>query len=209
MTASMNNNNEFLHDIIKIEYSNLGYLPGIPYHLISDREMFDAFLSGDITSHVETITDTLGVETSTIVVTNIENPTGYFVNQYPNLWGDMVLSSDPEVITVDDVYNNLMLKILSSIQTYLVYNTDIPDWVYSYMLGVVVSPYSSILDRHNLLVLLNADNVDDELTELSIKKCYEVSERWLRRTASSRKNYPTIFGEPHVFKALRLDNLIV
>lgn len=36
--------NMFIHDIIKIQYINEGYLPNYPYHMITDREMFDAFL---------------------------------------------------------------------------------------------------------------------------------------------------------------------
>lgn len=34
----------FIHDIIKIKYINEGYLPNYPYHMITDKEMFDAFL---------------------------------------------------------------------------------------------------------------------------------------------------------------------
>ena len=34
----------FIHDIIKLQYIGLGYLPNNPYHLTSDDEMFDAFL---------------------------------------------------------------------------------------------------------------------------------------------------------------------
>lgn len=37
----------FIHDIIKIQYINEGYLPNYPYHMITDREMFDAFLLED------------------------------------------------------------------------------------------------------------------------------------------------------------------
>ncbi len=35
------------HDIIKIQYSREGYLPDYPYHMISDREMFNAFICID------------------------------------------------------------------------------------------------------------------------------------------------------------------
>lgn len=33
----------FIHDIIKIKYIREGYLSNIPYHLVSDEEMFYAF----------------------------------------------------------------------------------------------------------------------------------------------------------------------
>src|SRR5574343_441788 len=38
----------FIHDIIKMEYVRQGYLPNFPYHLISDQEMFDAFIVFEI-----------------------------------------------------------------------------------------------------------------------------------------------------------------
>ena len=34
----------FLHDIIKIRYVREGYLPNHPYHMISDDDMFNAFM---------------------------------------------------------------------------------------------------------------------------------------------------------------------
>ena len=36
-----------IYDIAKINYSREGYLPDYPYHMISDREMFDAFINND------------------------------------------------------------------------------------------------------------------------------------------------------------------
>lgn len=36
-----------LHDIIKIRYVREGYLPNYPYHMISDDEMFEAFIPSD------------------------------------------------------------------------------------------------------------------------------------------------------------------
>lgn len=38
----------FVHDIVKIKYSDEGYLPYYPYHLISDEEMIDAFIRCDV-----------------------------------------------------------------------------------------------------------------------------------------------------------------
>ena len=34
----------FISNTIKIMYVNLGYLPNYPYHMISDKEMIDAFI---------------------------------------------------------------------------------------------------------------------------------------------------------------------
>lgn len=36
-----------IHDVAKILYSREGYLPDYPYHMISDREMFDAFINNE------------------------------------------------------------------------------------------------------------------------------------------------------------------
>lgn len=36
-----------IHDIIKINYIQSGYLPNYPYYLISDKEMINAFLAPD------------------------------------------------------------------------------------------------------------------------------------------------------------------
>ena len=36
-----------IHDVAKILYSREGYLPDYPYHMVSDREMFDAFINND------------------------------------------------------------------------------------------------------------------------------------------------------------------
>ena len=271
----MSDNREFLHNILKIQYSTMGYLPNLPYHLISDKEMLNAFLSGDVTyGQVGVYHDENNNEIPIIEVTDIKNPRGFFIDNYPYLWDDPTLAS---------VYKNLLVKIAAIIENFIfaidlkedlingvgdvnfdgkldnedvrlirayiggvisfselqqevadatkdgvvdvldvwyirrlisantyskLYSLDeIPDWVYSYMLGMVVGPYSSIQDRHNLLVLLDTDNIDDEFDLQSAQKCYETSDLWLKRTASSRKSYPTIFGEPHVFKALRLNKL--
>ena len=37
--------NSYIYNLIKIKYIREGYLPDLPYHLISDNEMYDAFLS--------------------------------------------------------------------------------------------------------------------------------------------------------------------
>ena len=34
-----------IHDVAKILYSREGYLPDYPYHMVSDKEMFDAFVN--------------------------------------------------------------------------------------------------------------------------------------------------------------------
>lgn len=98
----------------------------------------------------------------------------------------------------------------------------LPDWVYSYMLGSVISEHSSDIDRHDLLVLLDLDNVDDNFTEQAKKRCLSISKQWIKKiteenryvkilnpngTYSRYDGRPaTMFGESHVIKSLRLDS---
>lgn len=164
-----------IHDIIKMNYVREGYLPNHPYHLISDKEMFDAFLT---------------IKGSLID----ENMEGYFFDKYPCI--DSRLK---------DEYNKLIYDILTHIDAFEK-STDnsyvIPDWVYSYMLGQCVGPKSDTLDRHDLLVLLNLDNIDDEITPDVCQACWSISSKWVSKLNYKRE--PTMFGEPHVIKSLRL-----
>lgn len=167
-----------IHDIIKIVYVNQGYLPDLPYHLISDEEMFDAFIFAE---------------------------TNFFSDNYPCPRG------------MEIQYNELKSAIIYHIMQYKAYQTTdtsistyvIPDWVYSYMLGVVVSPTSPELDRHDLFVLLGMDNMDDEFTDAIYAEIYDKSKRWTYKLPVDEREYrpPTMFGEPHVIKSLRLLNL--
>ena len=82
---------------------------------------------------------------------------------------------------------------------------ELPEWVYSYMLGSVISINSSELDKHDLFVLMNMDNVDDEFTADISRCCYNLSKQWLSKIPHehNKSRAPTLFGEPHVIKYLR------
>ena len=72
----------FIHNNIKIKYVNLGYLPNWPYHLISDEEMFDAFMSNVVIDKSECRYD----ETSkSYVGSKLESGQGFFFDNYPLL----------------------------------------------------------------------------------------------------------------------------
>lgn len=166
-----------IHDIIKIKYITDGYLSDYPYHMISDQEMCNAF---------------------------IFNKPNYFDANYPCLNTDL-----------SKKYDDLKSAVIYHINAYL-FDSDncIPDWVYSYMLGTVISIHSSVLDIHDLLVPLGVDNINDEFTSQSQQACYNESVKWLAKVHTNRKvlyngNYindrpPTIFGEPHIIKSLRI-----
>lgn len=172
--------NDFIHDVIKIRYSDLGYLPNHPYHLISDKEMFNAFMNDP------TDLDSLC----------------YFNFMYP-----YPLSSDIMMTQ----YLDLRQNIYSEIQNWLNLskNYDLPTWIYSYMLGAAISNNSSISDKHDMLVLMNMDNKDDEITDSVTEQIYSISKNWLSKIKSrlDSERTPTLFGEPHVIKSLRLTAL--
>lgn len=193
-TAEQQSN--MIHDIIKIKYSKLGYLPSYPYHLISDKEMFDAFinLAGDTQSH-------------------------FFEDNYPNpfLQQDLIykkLNTQGEVVSevsLKEEYEKLKSYIIKIISAYLTYqgtesekNYTIPDWIYTYMLGEVVYNNSEYLDIHDTLALLGVDHIDNKFTNNDCALCYATSLKYIS-TLTSGIRPPTVFGEPHVIKQLRLE----
>lgn len=165
----------FIHDIIKIKYIREGFLPDYPYHLISDEEMFDAFLHSDKLC--------------------------YFKDMYPCI--DESLK---------DIYDTLILEIQYHIDVFLSDSTEsiiIPNWIYSYMLGATIGPNSNLYDIHDMLVMLGHDNVEDNITVEAYNEIYKVSLKYVRKLKEEEKLHrpPTIFGEPHVIKILRLEQV--
>lgn len=162
-----------IHDIIKIKYSREGFLPDYPYHLISDEEMFEAFLHPDKEC--------------------------YFYDNY--------LCIDD---TLRQYYDPLVEQIKYHLDAYLAStnkNRRLPDWVYSYMIGSTIGPNADQDDIHGLLVMMNLDNQDDELRVEAYNEMYKVSLKYIRKLKDEEKIHrpPTIFGEPHVMKILRLE----
>ena len=167
-----------IHDVIKIRYVDEGYLPNIPYHLISDAEMCDAFIKDSEDEDFWTYYYPL--------------PSEYLQTQYDELKSAILWHIDQLKTSTDPSYS-------------------MPDWVYSYMLGNVLSVNSSIYDLHYLLVMLDADNINDVFTPIAAAECYKVSKNWLGKIPTDQLDHrpPTIFGEPHVIKALRLQQVAV
>ena len=169
-----------IHDTIKINLIREGYLPNYPYHMISDAEMCDAFMSDD--------------------------NSGYFFDYYP---------------LIDDSLKGPYDDIVKAIRYYLAECKDpnvdeyqFPDWVYSYMLGSVISINSDPYDIQDLADLLNISIDYGDFSVLLATNCYRISREWLKKMsytssqASSDDDIdlrpPTMFGEPHVIKYLRL-----
>lgn len=181
-----------IHDIIKIKYVNLGYLKkNYPYHLISDEEMFNAFID-------------LGTDfKSSLVDPNVK----FFDSYYPNPFEESDVTYKDTSLSSE--YTRLKDYIVTSINNYLKYcDTDtpvtLPDWVYTYMLGEVIYNQSEYLDIQDCLTLLNCSNLDNEFTQDACLACYKTSLNYIS-TLTTGLRPPTVFGEPHVIKNLRLE----
>lgn len=189
------------HDIIKIKYTRLGYLPNYPYHLISDEEMFNAFIN-------------LSGDDSTSGSGDISEEEKFFNDNYPNPFAEEdieFIGAGGEKISLRSEYFRLKKYIIDTINQYLANqgtanaeNYTIPAWIYTYMLGEVIYNNSEYLDIHDLLVLLDSDNIDNELTPQICMKCYIESTKYIS-TLTTGIRPPTVFGEPHVIKQLRLE----
>ena len=185
----------FKHDIIKKMYSEQGYLPNYPYHLISDEEMFGAFIPLDCFS-IDTDTDSAQFDEDRWNRILNEDVSYYFIDNYPYIG-----------VRVKDEYFNVVTEIGYWILKYLGDSTiSIPDWVYSYMLGQVIGPNSSKQDIHDLLVMMRVDNLDDIFDETAGIQCVEFSTRWVNSIVDAEIEHRPItpFGEHHVVKYLRL-----
>ena len=171
-----------IKDTIKIYYVEEGYLPDYPYHLISDKEMCDAFLKLD---------------------DNQELTNCFFQYYYPLVVSPRLNNSFNPVT----VYYNLVDRLNAELD--IMRETkdpdyELPDWVYAYMIGAVIGPKSEQKDIHDMLVLLHLDNMDDEFTFDICKAIYDISCEWIKK-ANEEDRVPTIFGEHEVLKGLRLD----
>ena len=122
-----------------------------------------------------------------------EDNSGYFYDNYPLLDDSL---SEP--------YQNLVSGIRLHLDSYLKGESEIPEWVYSYMLGSVISINSDPYDIHDLFKLFNLDDIDGIFNSQLSSNCYNISKQWVKRNSSDNTRPATIFGEPHVIKALRL-----
>lgn len=193
-----------VHDILKIKYVNLGYIKkNYPYHLISDEEMFNAFID-------------LGTGfTSSLIDPDVR----FFDMYYPNPFApeDVYKRTNSEGKVIEEIniyqeYIKLRSYIISCIKEYLTYIGTpeeaqhlVPDWVYTYMLGEVVYNQSEYLDIQDTLALLGCSNIDNDFNKQACAACYGTSLKYIS-TLKTGLRPPTVFGEPHVIKQLRLEN---
>lgn len=168
-----------VHDLIKIKLVRAGYLPNYPYHLISDKEMCEAFISAN---SVDTSNLTYNRSRDIWEHIKLTNLTGSFFDEYPLL--DESLKPEYDTLTQCILYHICNLIFSNSSESSYV----LPDWVYSYMLGKVISINSSIADIHDLIYPLGIDNIDDLFTSDASYKCLEVSKDWVNKLSSSYIN---------------------
>jgi len=195
----------FIHDLIKVKYIQEGYTANYPPHLISDKEMIEAFLS-----YYDYDYRTLDEIEDGVVLTDDQRWERFLEGTEPCFFRDNYPLVDK---SLNDQYRKLVDEICFHITEFLESLEDqpkLPDWVYSYMLGYVIGPASSQLDKHYLLCLMGVDNTMDDYNLLAAKSCYEDSCYWLSRySANLYHRPPTMFGEPHVIKYLRLNSMEV
>lgn len=185
--------------------------------MISDSEMCDAFFNKD------------------------DETKSYFHNTYPrsiaeNVGPSYTLRDCKGKPILDDNGNEIketpyegLERVISYYMNKLKTTRDdeyvLPDWIYSYMLGDVISIHSSTLDIHDLIKPLGVDNIDDVFTPEAAKACYDKSKSWIKQhlidvwehndkgiianecTGCQNVRPPTMFGEPHVIKSIRLDSV--
>jgi len=188
----------FTHDIIKLRYSIEGYLPNYPPHLISDEEMFEAFIPLGYFDF-EPGKDVTMDQIMWNQFCSDDNP-HYFMDNYPMI-ADNLLAQYKQLVS-DIIYHIKMFLLDSSY--------SVPSWVYSYMLHSAIGPTSNKEDIHDLLVALMCDNIDDEYDEKACNACYNISCKYIGGLAKSARAYrpATMFGEPHVEKYLRMRDKI-
>ena len=221
-----------IDDNIKISLTEQGYLMNYPYHMVSISEMCEAFMNNKAAI--------LGDENSV--------GSGMFFDYYPFLGdtSDETMRQNYRQLVLSIQYH-LFCRMMTDEKTY-----PIPDWVYSYMLGAVISINSDKRDIHNLIYPLGVDNIDDDFDYAAEVACYKVSTDWVTKhhlpSASvpcdpalkeSFEEYigggsvlgtslfltyinnrptqeirggiilrpPTMFGEPHVVKSVRLSQI--
>lgn len=174
--------NSMLIDTIKIKYVELGYLPNWPYHMISDEEVLKAFIMNDVNFYTDNYCSS------------------------PDLWDIHINSIDllQELITV-------MKRAVSDV---LKHKIELPNWIYPYMLGEVVGPKSSTKDIDDLIELCNLKGIvpSGEMTPTLCTTLFKISYAWLMKIPQQQlideyHTVPSIFGEPHVIKSLRLAKL--
>ena len=131
------------------------------------------------------------------------SPDCYFGANYPLMY-DSLKSQYDELVSA--IYYHIEAHIDSKQD---VVPLAVPNWVYSYMIGAVIGPNSSQADIHDMLALINLDNLGGEFTQEVCNTCLDISTKWVKKLPPNKNEMrpPTIYGEPHVIKSLRITGI--
>ena len=163
-------------DNIKIKYSEEGYLPDYPSHLISNEEMCEAFLPSN--AAVKSAQE------------SGETIWSYFEMTYPLVNQELQSEYDTLVNAIKYHFVRFLTKVDS-------FYSDLPNWVYSYMMGHVVNHQSSQEDRHYFLSGIGMDNIDDIINADVQLQTYKFSQKWYNKLSPSSKisNLATVLSD--------------
>lgn len=198
----------FVNDTIKILYTRQGYLPDYPYHLVSDEEMCDAFIRLP-----EDVQSSIGTDFFGPTLEDTDDSIDWF--RYYLDSKDIMFFKDHYPLIDESItkpYEELVNRIFYEIQEFkndLNSDKELPDWIYSYMYGVAIGPASSKLDIHSMISspAMGVDNLYDDYNLPCAIECLRISIDWLKKLIVPKgeiQRPPTMFGEPHVLKSIRL-----
>lgn len=191
-----------IHDLIKINLVKNGYLPNYPYHLISDNEMYEGFYLYFADFYPYPKTNTLNDKWNTLFCSIV-----YHIQKK---------IKNTEYIIPDWVYSYMIGSVIGPKSNLL----DIHDLIS--MLGVdnIDDEYgaeqeTACYEASKRWILqtkqdkeIQIDNTDDKLKD-KISEIYKtlslIPPEFAQNTIKIRP--PSIFGEPHVIKYLRLAEL--
>ena len=112
---------------------------------------------------------------------------GYFQENYK------CLDRTNDVLKI--MYYQLVLSVAYYAAMYQVAEQEIPDWVYSYMLGSTISTNSGSLDIHDLNASLHTENDSDEFTLASSVACLNVSAAYIGYALANQRTAIPLEGE--------------
>lgn len=224
-----------IHDVIKMNMVRRGYLPNYPYHLISDTEMFDAFLSKHVDANSSEVHWSGSfMEVYPCLSDNLYNEYEelreammYHIEQhlvYPKKYkgkvtyryelpksselNEMFGENNVDGVLYSIVHENIRVRYDANTCSWKDTYDDgnVPDWVYSYMLGSTIGPLSDVQDIQDLATLLNLDTTNSSFDFSLSSCCLDISKKWVSKLSDGKDNHrpPTMFGEPHVIKQLRI-----
>ena len=127
---------------------------------------------------------------------------GYFDVNYPCITEEL-----------REQYDTLKAFIFDHLNKYLSGEViEILPWVYGYMMGEVISINSKSEDITMLYNYFNMSieaNMDLAFNEEVATNCYSISDTYIKKLTGKNIRPACMFGEPHVIKSLRLNQVTI